>query len=352
MTTLMDIAKRAGVSDVTVSRVLNGADYRRPTFRKRAEKIRRLADDLGYRVNTSARAVREGCFRTLSLLLSSLTTRSMLPASTLHAIHAAAAEHGYIINLGIVEDDRFEDEGFVPKLLSEWHSDGLLINYHVSPPPRLGELLEKYAIPSVWLNYAGGQDCVRPDDFGAGRSATQHLLGLGHRRIAYVGHAYQPRNTHYSGSHRREGYVEAMKHAGLEPLCVERQLVEHSPGLENLEKWVQWLRGPDCPTAIIAYAGVEASLAVTAAARAGKDVPTEISVVTFGGKAGFVGLDLTTWLVPEVEVGRVGVEALLDKMARPEQAMPSRAIPFVFKGGKSVAPAVLVRRSSSHKELL
>ncbi len=339
MATITDIAKVAGVSHMTVSRVLNGAQYHRPTFAKRARNIRKLAREMGYRPNASARAMRQGRFGAVTLMMSADPGRSELPKKMFYGIQAAASHADLTVNLNIVPDDQLTDEQFIPKALRELHSDGLLINYHKSLPAYLRELIDRFAIPSVFLNLDADYDSVCPDDFAAGRTATEHLLSLGHRRIWYVGYSYDHDNYHYSELERRDGYAAAMLDAKLEPVSIDRYHRDLGRTHPNAQAWPQALLQPDRPTAIVCYGkDVDVSIIHHAAARAGLCVPPDLSLMTFDGGPAFDALELDTWLVPEYEVGRVGVEMLLQKILHPEQPLAARKLPFTHNPGESVAP--------------
>ncbi len=338
MTTIYDIAKQAGVSHNTVARVLNGAQYIRPTYRKRAEKIRKIADDLGYRPNTSARAIGEGKFRAITLLLSTDRSRSSLSQGMLYGIQSAAAKNALSVNLSIVEDGQLEDENFVPKALGEWHSDGILINYHKTPPARLQNLLDKYQLPAVWLNYETEHDSVRPDDYRASRDATQELIDAGHRRIEYVCYIYRKENTHHSELARRDGYAAAMIDARLKPVCIDRYRDVNPDYSHSLDRWTLRMKSADRPTAILAYSHTELTLLVTAAKAAGLDVPRDLSFVTFGEHPIFSAINIDTWVTPDEAVGRRGLEMLMTKIAQPDAALTCALLPFTRKRGESFAP--------------
>lgn len=339
MATLSDIAKVAGVSHVTVSRVLNGAEYQRPTFAKRAHRIRKLAEEMGYRPNSSARAMRQGSFGAVTLMMSADPYRSELPKFMFYGIETAASKADLAVNLNIVPDDQLDEDQLIPKALREWHSDGLLINYHKSLPAHLQKLIDSYAIPSVFLNLDADHDSVCPDDRAAGRAATEQLLALGHRRIWYVGYSYGHEVFHYSELERRDGYVDAMTDAGLRPVCIDRYHPELGQTDCRTNGWPAALTAPDGPTAVVCYGpDVDVSIVHHAAARAGLVVPRDLSLVTFGGSPAFDALEIDTWLVPEFEVGRVGLEMLLQKIAKARKPLSATRLPFTHQAGESVAP--------------
>ncbi len=337
MATIDDIATKAGVSKMTVSRVLNGASYQRPTFARRAERIRRIADQLGYRPNAYAKVVSTGRFNAITLLLSEDFTRSPLPPRMLYGIQAAAAEAGLTVNLHLVTDQQLDDEQFVPPSLKEWHSDGILINYQKSLHRRLPELIERYRVPAVWLNIDADHDCVRPDDFAAGRDATRRLLDLGHRRVWHVNYSLRKNTGHYSEIERRDGYIQAMTDAGLEPVMIDRYHPTLGDYYHSHDTWVSVLGRHDRPTAIVCYGSVGLSILQHVVPRVGLRVPDDLSLVTFGSASVFDALPIDTWVSPDDQVGRVAFEMLQQKIAHPDQALCRQTIPFTFAPGESVA---------------
>lgn len=337
MATIDDIATKAGVSKMTVSRVLNGASYQRPTFAKRAERIRRIADQLGYRPNAYAKVVSTGRFNAITLLLSDDYTRSPLPSRMLYGIQSAAAERGLTVNLHLVTDQQLDDEQFVPPSLKEWHSDGILINYQKSLHRRLPELIERYRVPAVWLNMDAAHDCVRPDDLAAGRDATRRLLDLGHRRVWHVNYSFRKSTGHYSEAERRDGYTQAMTDAGLEPVTIDRCHSTLGDYYHSHDAWASVLGRQDRPTAFVCYGSVGLSILQHVAPRVGLRVPDDLSLVTFSSDSVFDALPIDTWVSPDDKVGRVAFEMLQQKIAHPDQALCRQTIPFTFAPGESVA---------------
>jgi len=126
-TTLKVIAEAAGVSIPVVSQVLNSKGQRfRPETRRR---VRQAAERLGYRPNNSARAMATGRLGCAALVLSTQGYRSTLPAELLRGIDEELARHNMHLTIARLPDEKLTREGYVPKILREWLSDGLLINY-------------------------------------------------------------------------------------------------------------------------------------------------------------------------------------------------------------------------------
>jgi DNA-binding LacI/PurR family transcriptional regulator len=338
MVTLDSVAAAAGVSRDTVSRVLNGKTKEVwPTVIRRAARIRRIATEMGYRPHAAARAMSEGRFGTVALLLSTEAGRSTLPMTMLDGIHDALSRRGMNLMIAKLPDKKLTSEGFVPKVLREWMADGLLINYNRTIPERMIDLIEGHHVPAVWINCKRDADCVYPDDFGGGRTATEYLLKLGHRDIAYMEFsAGELELRHYSEADRRAGYEEAMREAGLATRLF-------APGADDggaaeLDLALRWLSRPRRPTAVVAYS--HGAAVQHAAALTGLRVPADLSVVSFGEKSTRpLGRPETVALVPAGAVGERAVEMLLVKLKAPHEPLgPAVVAESLAEGATAAGP--------------
>jgi len=201
-TTLDAIAARAGVTKATVSNVLNRNRVgTRSDAVRNAQRIRKIAAELGYRPNMAARAIQTNRFNAVGLIAST-EPRFSVYQPYLAGLTRACRRKDLHLTLGEVVDEKLTDERYIPKVLREWAVDGLLIAYMAGFPPVLADLIEQYRIPSVWLNAKRDHDCVYPDDRGGMELATRHLVELGHQRIAFF--SVFP-GGHYSSRDRRAG---------------------------------------------------------------------------------------------------------------------------------------------------
>ncbi len=327
--TLNVIAKRAGVSKATVSNVLhrNHMGTRADAVRN-ASRIRQIADELGYRPNLAARAIQTRRYNAIGLLASNNPEVSIYH-HFLSGLTRQCHAHDLHLNLGEVHDQELTDESYVPKILREWSVDGLLIAYTHNFPPKLRELVDRHAIPSVWLNVKKETDCVFPDDRGGIAMVTEHLVKLGHRRIAFV-NTYP--TQHYSAQDRFEGYRKAMKAAGLSPFSLYGHL-KTSVAMSQLNADVrQLLRQPDRPTAFVAYHAPHATTVFHAAVSLGMDVPADLSIIgTAGEPIDAIGRDISTLVMPGEAIGELAVDMLVRKIASPKVALEPGMVSCVFK---------------------
>jgi DNA-binding LacI/PurR family transcriptional regulator len=347
MDKLRQIATRAGVSRNTVLRVLRGENKEVwPSAIRRAEEIREIAKELAYLPNGSARSMRRGRFNSIALLLSTDAGRSYLPNDLFNQIHDSLESRGLRLIVTKLADEKLVREDVVPSILREMSCDGLLINYTDRVPQRMVDLIGRFQIPSIWVNCRQDHDCVYYDDFGGAMTATQHLLKLGHREIAYLDFVASSGNEriHYSRADRYEGYAQAMLAAGQRPTPRDRFAGIAIP--DRLIATRDLLRTTTGrPTAIVCYDAPERVL--LAAAQAGLSVPRDLSVVTFGTQsherltAGetFIGQSITNVRVPSEKAGLRAVEMLLQKIETPDNRLPPCVVPLVLEPGETTAAA-------------
>lgn len=332
MTTLAEIAKKAGVSTHTASRVLNGGfEGIYPKAIRRAERIREMAEQLGYRPNAAAQAVCSGRFGVLGMLLSGSPHYSYLPHQLLRGLQDATESRGEQLALGRVPDDELSREGWLPGILRRWSVDGLLINYHYHLPSGMAAQIRRHQIPAVWINADQPADCVRPDDFDAGRQLTEHLLERGRRRIAYVDRSHGSADLadeHYSAVERSAGYECAMKAAGLEPRTIRPvHKLGHPDSLEHARSLVS---GEQRPDAVVTFGGAHAEIFTVAAALEGLACGGDLEIATFNATAleARFGYAPITMIEPNAELGRAAVEQLHRKISAPGEPLPVVRVPF------------------------
>lgn len=330
--TQADLAKLAGVSTVTIHKALSNQSGVSDVMRQR---IHGLAAKHGYRLNTHAKAMRQGRCGNIALLLSTQPVRSHLPVDLVLGIQDELEKHDCHMSIARLPDQKLTDEGFVPKVLREMFADGLLINYTDHMPRKMLDLIARYRIPSVWINSRQAGDCVYPDDEAAGREATRRLIELGHQRIAFVDFSHDLNvdpQAHFSAAARRDGYAAAMVDARLTPRIAQRSVLYK----DRAQAAFDLLQSPDRPTAIVAYSGPVAIAILVAAARLQLEVPRDLAIVSFGdSRIVDPGVIIDTLIIPQAEMGRIGVEMLLLKIQDPTRVLPARAVPFTLAQGQT-----------------
>lgn len=206
LATMRDVARAAGVSVSTVSRVL---DERLPTSRSAsAEKIRQVARELGYRRDYVASSLRRGDTGTLGVLVPRLT--DAVTAMLFEEIARAAARRGYFAIVATCGDSKDQEKNAVESLLDR-RVDGLIMSTCRLDDP-LPQTLRERDVPHVLALRTDGfsPSSVGDDELG-GYLATRHLIDLGHRDIGLIGGPDFASNAR----NRRKGFERAMQEAGL-----------------------------------------------------------------------------------------------------------------------------------------
>ncbi len=331
--TLSQVAKASGYSLPTVSQILNS----KGRFPKQTrDLVLKKARELGYRPNALAQAIRHQRFDCVTLLMST-QNRPYYHTGIIDGVHDRLAQDNVSLEIARLPDEKLTDEGFVPRILQVLRSDGLLIEYNHRIPERMIELIENHHLPSVWMNSKQSANCVRVDDIQLARTATEHLLGLGHQRIAYL--SFAP-SSHYSRPEREQGYCNAMADAGLS--AVVRAAGQRVASPEDREAaYRSVLEDAARPTAVVTYSANEACGLIYRAALKGVRIPEDLSVIAFEDSVrGKVTMDiaLTMVTVPLLEMARAATDMMLRRIADPLPSLPVERIPGELNIQATTAP--------------
>jgi LacI family transcriptional regulator len=211
--TLQDVARAAGVSITTVSRVINDGPNVRDDVRAR---VQAAVEELGYAPNAVARSLRSGRDATIGVVVDSLADSFF--ATFVNAIEEVAVGRGLAVTVGSSGRDSARENGLVQRYLQRQVAGLVLVP--VTDHPHYLPLLRR-GTPTVFADRPvdlPDADVVRGDDREGAVQATEHLLAHGHRRIAFLGDS----ELVHTSRARLQGYRDAMSRAGLE---VDEQLV-------------------------------------------------------------------------------------------------------------------------------
>jgi len=290
-----DVAERAGVSVATVSYVLNHGP--RPVASKTRSKVEAAIAELGYYPNELARSLRLQQSSTIGLILPSILNPVF--AEIAHAIESVCSEAGFLVLLCNSERQHAREEHFVQMLRAK-QVDGVVIIPHDQPLTLVAPLRQAH-IPFVVLEHdLPGVHCIAIDELQGGRLATQHLIGLGHRRIALI----RRKATSALSTQRLIGYQQALAAAGIR--FDANLVVDCEAGQAAGERTMQQLLAlARPPTAVFTHNDVLAMGALHAIRQAGLSVPGDISVVGYDDitSAAYFFPPLTTVRSPKAEMG-------------------------------------------------
>jgi LacI family repressor for deo operon, udp, cdd, tsx, nupC, and nupG len=324
------VAKLAGVSVGTVSRALRGQPGVAAETRHR---VKAAAGKLGYVASPSAASLASGRTMAVGVVVPYLTRWYF--ASVVQGAEAVLADAGYdvlLYDLAGRTDTRARLLG--GRLLEKRVDAALLVTLDLDPTER--KALRGLGRPVALVGGRADFPSVSIDDVEAGSTATQHLLDLGHRRIAFVGIDRLARGTFRAAGDRRRGYRRALRLAGVtvDPTLELPGDFSVAGGRRAMHELMSL---DDPPTAVFAASDEMAMGCLHAIRQAGRQVPGDFSVIGIDDHEMSAMQDLTTVAQPVVEQGRIAAGLLL-KLLRGEM-MPAEAA--------VVVPTQLVVRSTT-----
>lgn len=335
--TMADVAREAGVSLNTVSRALNNKPDINPQTRAH---ILAVINRLGYIPHASARSLASGRTRTLSVTITNMA----LPvfSGIIDAAQRIAGRRGYTVLLTSTDEDPDKEERAIATL-REHQVAGIILTPVETRYAHLAQLRE-WNIPTVLVNRdvpALGLDYVGSDKIGAARDATAHLIGLGHRRLAFIG-AEPTTSTPHA---RLAGFRAALDVHDITPderliRTDLRDLVDYE-GAHRAAR--ELLMGGTPFTALVLHSSYVAPGVYRAFREAGVRVPDDVALVSIGGfdLAPYLDVPLTHISHSFADAGVVATELLLRRVTEgwpkePEKAMmPHTLVVLDSCGGRA-----------------
>jgi DNA-binding LacI/PurR family transcriptional regulator len=302
--TIRDVARHAGVSVATVSRVLNDVPVVSEDMR---DRVHDAIACLGYRPSSAARSLSLGRSQAIGVVAPFFTSPSVV--ERLRGVAERARESGYGLMLFDVEAAEQRAAAFT-EFARRDRVDGLLV---ISLPLSDEDVdaFDRERLPVVMV------DCGHPriphvviDDARGGELAAAHLLERGHRRIGFVGDEPDGAFGFTSSEDRRRGFERALRRAGIPPAPELECRGRHgrAPARALAE---ELLRRPDRPTAVFAASDTQAVGVLEAAHSLGLRVPEDVAVIGFDDIEIAEPLGLTTVRQPLRQSGARGADLLL-----------------------------------------
>ncbi len=324
--TISDVARRAGVSPMTVSRVINGETNVRPTTR---EAVNAAISALNYAPNPAARSLAGAGPARIGLLYSNPSAGFLSEFLVGSLDQASRSDVQIIVEKCELGDHELE----VAQHLVDGGIDGIILPPPLCEAPALLALLAAARIPTVSVATSLPPEsmlAIRIDDRQAAATMTRHIMDLGHRRIGFI-----TGNPNLSASAQRlEGYREALEAAGIsaDRALIAEGLYTYRSGLDAAEQLLD-LDVP--PTAIFSSNDDMAAATVAVAHRRGLDVPGDLTVCGFDDTTLSTAIwpELTTIHQPIADMARAAVELLVGTIRRQrggEGLTPQQVLDFTL----------------------
>jgi DNA-binding LacI/PurR family transcriptional regulator len=333
MVRLKDIAQIVGVSVMTVSKALR--DEPDVSVATKA-KIKQLALDMGYVPDSSAQGLRTKTTKLLGLVIP--TTTNPVYARIVFAIEERAHELGYDLLIAHTYNKPEREDAVLRRLLSR-RVDGLFITpvYRFEAEARIYQEITVRKVPTVLLGspapFCRNFPAIEIEELVASYNVTKHLLGLGHKKIAYLtGPPAAP------WAHERfEGFRRALREANLQ---VDDKLVFQSGSTieDGTKAALQMLNEGVQPTAIQAVSDLVAIGCAETLLQQGIQIPQDVSIVGFGNilTSEFYRVPLTTVSQPKYRLGMAAMETMINLIKKEPFQLKRLAAEFVER--KSTAP--------------
>jgi LacI family transcriptional regulator len=306
--TIRDVAKLAGVSTATVSRILSGVGEARPDTRAR---VHAAVEELDYRPSGIARSLKLGSTGTIGLIVTDIMNPYF--PELVRSIEDAARARNLAVMLCNGQEDADREASYL-ELLSQRRVDGIVVASG-SLSERHGQWLRSAPVPVVLVNCRladGSQPAALTDNQAAARLATEHLLELGHRRLGHI----TGRPTDAATEDRLAGVRAAIAGAGLPDDSLTVAVGDgHTTGGE---RGMRELLADSGVTGVVCYNDLTAVGAIRAIRDRGMSIPRDISVVGFDDidLARLVDPALTTVAQDTETMGRWAVEQLVGSIGR------------------------------------
>lgn len=265
------MARVAGVSTVTVSRVINGMPLVRPETQMR---VRKIIQELGYRPNAAARVMRTTVTETIGFVISNLTNR--FTATIAQAAQQTLTSAGYLMVVASSNHDA-KGEAELLSLLQQHRVDGIIAQLMDEENQRVHDIIKQSSIPFVIIDrdLPFPVDAIKCDHYDAMSAAIKYLISLGHQRIALVG----PRRIVRPGRERVRAFADTMRAAGLE-LKPEWIRCDHQIYSYARQETLSLLTMSERPTALVSGCIEVLPGVLSAIQSVGLRVPQDLSLIS------------------------------------------------------------------------
>lgn len=307
MLDMLEIAKRAGVCKATVSRAISNPSR---VSEKTRQRVMKVVDELGYAPNQLAASLRQGRSRNIAVMLPDITNPYFMPI--VRGIESVALAKGYSVIINDTQDNPKLEREFASKIRAR-QIDGIITNsqripFDIDPALDIAQQLPPMVNTSEFCNTQGVHR-VGVDNQAIGTMATQHLIDLGHRRIAVIAGPAMLDST----QKREAGFRLVLQKSNIK---VDNKLIYYGnysaeSGVEGVKALMQ---GKHRPSAIFCFGDLVALGALHALRELEYNVPDDVSVISVDGiaLAKYSAPPLTTVAQPLEKIGQTCVKVLLE----------------------------------------
>ena len=332
--TMQDVAKAAGVSVATVSRVLNGSDK---VSKETSERVLAVCEELDYSLNPIAQSLRLGRTNSIAAILPYLTLPSIV--ERLRGVLAALAKTDFELvpfTLGTPKDR----DAKIFELSRRSRTDGLMI---ISMPVNDAQvdLLIKNKMPTILVDSQHPLlHRINIDDKAGGKMVAEYLIGLGHTKIGFISSYLQNPLQFSSTIYRYQGYCEALMENNIPINPRYRREGEH--GREEAKRLaMDMLDQEDPPTAIFASSDTRAIGVLDAAKAMNIKIPEQLSIVGYDDIRDAEYMNLTTIQQPLFKTGQLAGRKIIDLIENPQTPPVETRLPLklIVRGTTGPAPS-------------
>jgi DNA-binding LacI/PurR family transcriptional regulator len=307
--TIQDVARKAGASTATVSRVLNDSSLVSDELK---DRVRQVINELGYYPNRAARNLRAGNVRKVGVLFADISNPFF--TSVLTGIEATLQQAGYILLLGSSGEDPHIEQLHLNAFMEEGVA-GIIFAATTTSKTRYQNVLQA-GIPMLAIDrIVEGlrTDSVTVNNVDAAYQATTHLISLGHRDTAFISGPKQK----FSARYREIGYLQAMKDAGDLAPKIEVGNFRQDGGYQAMQAL---LGAAERPSAVLVANNLMALGALQSIHEHRLAIPGEIAIISFDDTPWASSLQppLTVIAQPTLKMGMIAAQRLLDRIQMPD----------------------------------
>ncbi len=332
---IKSVAKKAGVSVATISRVLNHPDTVAPDTR---EHILSVMESLDYKPNWMARGLKLNRTGAIALLIPEITDMGYMEIAK--GVEDVARQKNYNLMLCTTEDDRNKEKGYIENFIARKVDGLILVSTHLKKSDLAQMKKQDISVVLIGKNEElTGENLVYTDYRAAAAEATRHMLEIGYKKLGMIS-GIRPK---IENADKLEGFRKTLKEEGLD--CPEDHYFEEENGIEGgYLAASKLLNLKDRPEAVFVSSDIMAIGAMEKLKQSGLKIPQDIAVVGFDNLkiSGYLEPKLTTVSKPMYRMGLVAARLLFDVMEEEQDDSEPQEILIQSK--------LKVRKSCGHKD--